>query len=64
MVKKEEAITEREERRHKEKEATAKSFVDLQLRALKVKEALAKSRLVEAEAKARLMDADAKSKVL
>jgi hypothetical protein len=64
MVKKEEAITEREERRHKEKEATAKSFVDLQLRALEVKVAFAKSRLIEAEAKARLMDADAKSKVL
>jgi hypothetical protein len=34
------------------------------LRALEVKVAFAKSRLIEAEAKARLMDADAKSKVL
>jgi hypothetical protein len=45
-------------------EATTKSFVDLQLRALEVKEAWAKSILVEAEAKARLVDAYAKSKVL
>jgi hypothetical protein len=64
MVKKEEAITEREERRRQEKEATAKSFVDLKERALEVEEALAKSKLIEAEAKARLMDADANSKVL
>jgi hypothetical protein len=64
MVKKEEVITEREERQRKEKEATTKSFVDLQLRALEVEEASAKFSLVEAEAKAKLMDVDAKSKVL
>jgi hypothetical protein len=52
IFKKEEAIAEREERWHKEKEATAKSFVDLQVRALAVEVALAKSKLVEAEAKA------------
>jgi hypothetical protein len=52
MAKKEEAIVEREERRHKEKEATTKSFVDLQLRALEVEEAQVKSILIEAEAKA------------
>jgi hypothetical protein len=43
MVKKEETIAEREERRRKEKYATTKSFVDLQMRALEVKDALAKS---------------------
>jgi hypothetical protein len=45
-------------------EATTKSFVDLQLRALEVKEAWAKSILVEAEAMVRLMDAKAKSRLL
>jgi hypothetical protein len=61
MVNKEEAIAEREERHHKEKEATAKSFVDLQVRALEVEEAIAKSKLVEAKAK---LITNAKSKVL
>ena len=51
MVKKEETIAEREERQHNEKEATAKIFVDLQLRALEVEEALVKSKVLEAEAK-------------
>jgi hypothetical protein len=64
MVKKEEAITEREEKRREEKEATTKSFVDLQVGALEVEEDLAKSKLIEAEFKARLMDVDAKSKML
>jgi predicted nucleic acid-binding Zn-ribbon protein len=64
IVKMEEAIAERKERRRKEKEATAKGFVDVQLRALEVEESLAKSRLVEAKAKDRLMDVDGKSKVL
>jgi hypothetical protein len=58
------AIVGREERRRKEKEATAKSFVDLQLRALDVEEAWAKSILVKVEAKARLMDVEAKSRLL
>jgi hypothetical protein len=40
MVKKEEAITKKEERRRKEKEASTKSFVDLQLRAPEVKSPL------------------------
>jgi hypothetical protein len=63
IVKKKEAITEMEERRRKEKEATAKSFVGFQLRSLEVEEARAKSSLVEAEAKAKLIDVDAKSKI-
>ncbi|KAK1626312.1 hypothetical protein QYE76_000627 [Lolium multiflorum] len=64
MIKKEETIAEREERRRREKETTTKSFVDLQMRALEVKDALAKSMFVETEAKARLMDVDANSVVL
>jgi hypothetical protein len=47
MVKKEEAIAKKEERRRKEKEAPAKSFVDLQLRAVEVEEAGAKSILLD-----------------
>jgi hypothetical protein len=48
MVQKEEPIDERQERRHEKKEAITKRFVDLQMRALEVEVALAKSRLVEA----------------
>ncbi|KAK1602620.1 hypothetical protein QYE76_007974 [Lolium multiflorum] len=59
-----EAITEREERWRKEKHATAKSFFDLQLRALEVEEDLVKFRLLEDEAKTGLMDVDSKSTVL
>jgi hypothetical protein len=64
MIKKEKAIAETKERQHKEKEATAKSSVDLHMRALEVGEANAKSRLLEAKAKARLMDVDAKSRIV
>jgi hypothetical protein len=64
MVKKKEALAEREEMRHKEKEVATKSFGDLQMRDIEVEEANAKSRLLEAEAKARLIDANAKSRLL
>jgi hypothetical protein len=73
MVNKEEAIAEREEMRCKDKQATAKSFVDLQERSVTANKAIAKARLLEAEvkiealeaeAKARLLEAEAKTKLL
>jgi hypothetical protein len=64
IVKKEETIANREERRRKEKEATSKSFVDLHMRSLEVEDANAKSRLLKAKAKAKLMGVDAKSRLL
>jgi hypothetical protein len=60
MVKNEKAIAEREERRHKDKEATAKSFVDLQKRSIAADEAISKARLLEAEAKTMLLEVEAK----
>jgi hypothetical protein len=60
MTKKEEATAEREERRRRDKEATTKSFVDLQERSVASDEAIAKARLL----KARLLEAEAKTKLL
>jgi hypothetical protein len=51
MTKKEEATAEREERWRRDKEATTKSFVDLQERSVAADKAIAKARLLEAEAK-------------
>jgi hypothetical protein len=51
MTKKEEATAEREEWQRRDKEATTKSFVDLQERSVAADEAIAKARLLEAEAK-------------
>jgi hypothetical protein len=59
MVKNEKAIAEREERRHKDKEATAKSFVNLQKRSIAADEAISKARLLEA-AKTMLLEVEAK----
>jgi hypothetical protein len=47
MVVKKEAIAEREERRHRDKEVTTKSFIDLQERSVAANEAIAKARLLE-----------------
>jgi hypothetical protein len=64
MVKKEEVIAEREGRRRKDKEATAKSFVGLQERYAVVVEAIAKARLLEAEAETKALEAEAKARLL
>jgi hypothetical protein len=64
MVKKEEAIAEREEMRCKDKQATAKSFVDLQERSVTANKAIAKARLLEAEVKTEALEAEAKTKLL
>jgi hypothetical protein len=48
MTKKEEATAEREEQRHRDKEATTKSFVDLQEWSVAADKAIAKARLLEA----------------
>jgi hypothetical protein len=56
MVKNEKATAEREDRRHKDKEATAKSFVDLQKRSGAADEAIAKARFLEAEAKIKALE--------
>jgi hypothetical protein len=60
MTKKEEATAEREERRRRDKEATTKSFVDLQERSVAADKAIAKARLLEAEAKTKGLEAEAK----
>jgi hypothetical protein len=64
MTKKEEAITERKERRHRDKEATTKSFIDLQERSIAADEAIAKARLLEAGAKTKALEAEAKATLL
>jgi hypothetical protein len=64
MTKKEEATAEREERQRRDKEATTKSFVDLQERSVAANEAIAKARLLEAEAKTKAMEAEAKARLL
>jgi hypothetical protein len=55
MVKKEETTAEREERRRKDKEATAKSYVDLQERSLVADEGIVKARHLVVEAKSRIL---------
>jgi hypothetical protein len=64
MTKKEEATAEREERRRRDKEATTKSFVDLQERSVVADEVIAKARLLEAEAKTKALEAEAKARLL
>jgi hypothetical protein len=63
MTKKEEATAERE-RHRRDKEATTKSFVDLQERSVAADEITAIARLLEAEAKARPLEAEAKAGLL
>jgi hypothetical protein len=64
MTKKEEATAEREERWHRDKEATTKSFIDLQERSVAADEAIAKARLLEAKAKTKALEAEAKARLL
>jgi hypothetical protein len=64
MTKKEEATAEREEQMRRDKEATTKSFVDLQERSVAADEAIAKARLLEAEAKTKALEAEAKARLL
>jgi hypothetical protein len=64
MTKKEESTAEREERWCRDKEATTKSFVDLQERSVATDEAIAKARLLEAEAKTKALEAEAKARLL
>jgi hypothetical protein len=64
MTKKEEATAEREEQRGRDKEATTKSFVDLQERYVVADKAIAKARLLVAEAKTKALEAEAKARPL
>jgi hypothetical protein len=48
---KEGAITVREEKKHREKEATANAFYDLIKKAIEVEDSMAKAKAIEAEAK-------------
>jgi hypothetical protein len=64
MTKKEESTAEREERWCRDKEATTKSFVDLQERSVATDEAIAKARLLKAEAKTKALEAEAKARLL
>jgi hypothetical protein len=64
MTKKEESNAEREERRCQDKEATTKSFVDLQERLVAADKALAKARMLESEAKTKALEAEAKARLL
>jgi hypothetical protein len=63
MIRKEEVIAEREERRRRDKDATTKSFVDLQERSVAADKAIAKARLLEAEAKTKALEAEAKARL-
>jgi hypothetical protein len=62
MIKKEEATSERGERWRRDKEATTKSFIDLQERYVSTDEAITKARLLEAEAKKKALEAEAEAK--
>jgi hypothetical protein len=64
MTNKEEATAEREERQRRDKEATTKSFVDLQEWSVAADEAIAKARLLEAEAKTKALETEAKARLL
>jgi hypothetical protein len=71
ITKNKEATAEREERWRRDKEATTKSFVNLQERSVAADEAIAKARLLEAkttlleaEARTKLLDTEAKTKPL
>jgi hypothetical protein len=64
MTMKEEATAKREERRHRDKEATTKSFVDLQERSIADIETIAMARLLEVEAKTKALETEAKARFL
>jgi hypothetical protein len=64
MVKKQEAIAEREERWRRDKEATTKRFVDLQERSFATDKAIAKAKLLEVEAKTKAWEVEAKARFL
>jgi hypothetical protein len=51
MADKEEAIAVRDEKKRREKEATANVFYDLTKKAIEVEESIAKAKAIEAEAK-------------
>jgi hypothetical protein len=51
MADKEEAIAMREEKKRREKEATANVFYDLTKKAIEVEESIAKAKAIDAEAK-------------
>jgi hypothetical protein len=51
MVHKEEGISKREEKRHREKQDTCLQFFDLGKKEIEVEESLAKAKAIEAEAK-------------
>jgi hypothetical protein len=51
MAKKEEDITVREEKKRREKEATANAFYDLTKKAIEFEESMAKAKAIEAKAK-------------
>jgi hypothetical protein len=51
MANKEEAIAVREEKKRREKEATANAFYDLTKKAIEVEKSMAKAKAIEAEAK-------------
>jgi hypothetical protein len=50
MAEKEEALAKRDEKRHREKEMTCGSFIDLTRRDLDIEESIARAKAVEAEA--------------
>jgi hypothetical protein len=52
------------ERRRRHKEATTKSFVDLQERSVAADEAITKARLLEAETKTKALEAETKARLL
>jgi hypothetical protein len=64
LTMKEEATAKREERRRRDKEATTKSFVDLQERSVAANETIAKARLLKVEAKTKALEAEAKARFL
>jgi hypothetical protein len=64
MVKKEEDIAERREWRCRDKDATTKSFVDLQEWSVANDEAIAKARVLEVEAKTKALESEAKPRLL
>jgi hypothetical protein len=64
MTNKEEATAEREERQRRDKEATTKSFIDLQEWSVATDQAIAKARLLEAEAKTKALETEAKAGLL
>jgi hypothetical protein len=64
ITKKEEVTAEREERWCRDKEATTKSFINLQERSVAADEAIAKARLLEAEAETKALEVKAKTTLL